>query len=103
MAWVYDIKRNVKYEESQEQENERVRKARVGMRIAEEKAQKIEADKERRGYCAKCKCLMPLSGVCDICHGTKKMPPPRLDTIDHKRGLVKGGYVNPTILKMYDK
>lgn len=103
MAQIYDVKRNIAYDETEEQENERLRKTRIGLRIAEEKAQRIEADKERRGYCARCKCLMPLSGICDVCHGTKKAPPPRLDVIDHKRGLVKGGYVNPTILKMYDK
>lgn len=107
MAWIYDAKRNIKYEETEEQEAERIRKARIGMRIAEQKALAEEEDKRNRGYCPRCRILLPLNGKCDMCgYIKKKNTTPayvRNEIIDPKRGLVKGGYVHPSILAMYNK
>lgn len=108
MGWIYDAKRNVRYEESKEQEEERIRRARIGMKMAEKKALAEQEDKRKRGYCARCGLLLPLNGVCECgCKERRKphIPPalPRNEIIDHKRGLVKGGYVHPAILAMYNK
>lgn len=109
MSTIYDVKKNIQWEETPEQEDERARKARIGLRIADRKAKEREADIRKRGFCARCGCLLPLTGRCDNCGCTEKKElhfpplPKRIETIDHSKGLVKGGYVNPTILKMYDK
>lgn len=108
MATIYDPIRNVSYEESEEQANERARIARIGMRIAERKALAEQEDKRKRGYCARCGLLLPLTGRCECGCTEKRKPytppaPVRNEIVDHKRGLVKGGYVNPAILAMYNK
>lgn len=108
MSMVYDAKRNVLYEESLEQAQERVRRALIGMRIAEKKALAKEADVRKRGYCARCGLLLPVSGICECGCTERRKPyippaPKRNEVVDHKRGLVKGGFVNPGILAMYNK
>ena len=109
MAQIYDVKRNVAYEESAEQEDERLRKILAGIWASKKEAERIERDKFKRGYCARCGLLLPLGGKCDNCGCTERRKPyipptpPRNEIVDHRRGMVKGGYVNPAILKMYDK
>lgn len=109
MAQIYDVKTNVAYDETTEQENERLKKILGRLFAQEREIQRVEKDKAKRGYCARCGMLLPLSGRCDNCGCTEKRKPyipptpPRNEIVDHRRGMVKGGYVNPAILKMYDK
>lgn len=115
MAQLYDHRRNIIWDETEDEANERLRKARIGMKIADEKAKAIEMDKKRRGYCKRCGLLLPLSGICEcgcrerreIRQGVHAPSPahadPNYNTINHKAGKVKGGWVHPGILAMYDK
>lgn len=108
MAMIYDAKRNILCEEPKEVEEERLRKVRAGMMAQEMKALAEQADKRKRGYCARCGLLLPLTGKCECGCTEKRKPytpptPARNEKIDYKRGFVKGGYVNPAILAMYNK
>lgn len=107
MAQRYDIRRNIIWDEDEEEVERRKNLIRRAMLAQELKAQEIERDKKARGYCARCGLLLPLTGRCGNCGCEEKRKPyipplpKRNEVIDHNKGLVKGGYVNPLILKMY--
>ena len=99
MSLIYDKKHNIFYREEDvltpREIDERKKRIKNALRMADAKIESIERDKPRRGYCPKCRELLPLSGQCHC--GYKKPSGP----IVTGSGKVNKGYVNPQILKMY--
>ena len=102
MAQMYDKVRNMIWDETPEEEADRKTKAVKGLQIADRKAKAIEEDKRKRGYCKRCGLLLPVSGICE-CGCREKRKEVQKDVINHKTGQVKGGWVHPGILALYDK
>ena len=99
MGLIYDKKTKRYYQDYEiltprelESHKKRIKNA---MRAADARLETIEQDKIQRGYCPKCRFLLPTSGECDC--GYKK--PKALMNI--KIQAPQKNYVNPEILKMY--
>lgn len=74
---------------------ERNKKKRAAMLAADARVIAQEKDKWARGYCPRCRLLLPVSGRCD-CGYVR----PSQHTVTGS-GTVRNGYVNPMILNMY--
>ena len=64
----FDIR--VKMLEELEEENElkRRRKLRYAMKKRDEELERQYKIEHKNGYCPKCYCLLPMSGICDNCN-----------------------------------
>lgn len=99
LIWDKKSKRYYREEEilTRNEIDERHKRIKNALRMSDEKVQMVEEDKFRRGYCPKCRLLLPLSGECDCGYkkSQKKMELDKIKKYPHK------SYVNPEILKMY--
>lgn len=91
MGLIWDKRHNVYVEESKLEAEARAKRARNAIRMMEVELEAMEANKKRRGFCPKCRLLLPESGRCGC--GYQK------DTSGMQN--VYKGYVNPAILATY--